>query len=227
MPYKILIVEDEPEIVRLIQNRLKSEKFDITIAMDGAEALGYIVSNHYDLVTLDIMLPHVDGLTLCENLRKRHKDSLILIISALDTMEQKEKAYFLGADDYIPKPFSPKLVALKIESLLKRRVEILNAPLPFYANIQHDTQLKQFYIQGHPLLLTLSEYTIFKILFETPKKVFSKEELSQILYNDDIGNIDKEGIGTHIYQLRKKIALINEDNMIKTIRNIGYTLYEC
>jgi len=227
MPYKILIVEDEPEIVRLIQNRLKSEKFDITIAMDGAEALSYIVSNHYDLVTLDIMLPHVDGLTLCENLRKRHKDSLILIISALDTMEQKEKAYFLGADDYIPKPFSPKLVALKIESLLKRRVEILNAPLPFYANIQHDTQLKQFYIQGHPLLLTLSEYTIFKILFETPKKVFSKEELSQILYNDDIGNIDKEGIGTHIYQLRKKIALINEDNMIKTIRNIGYTLYEC
>jgi len=227
MLYKILIVEDEPDIVRLIQNRLKSEKFDITIAMDGKEALDYIVSNHYDLVTLDIMLPHVDGLTLCENLRKRHKDSLILIISALDTMEQKEKAYLLGADDYIPKPFSPKLVVLKIESLLKRRVEILHAPLPFHANIQHDTELKQFYIQGHPLLLTLSEYTIFKILFETPQKVFSKEELSQILYNEDIGNIDKEGIGTHIYQVRKKIALLSEDNIIKTIRNVGYTLYEC
>ena len=227
MSYKILIVEDEPDIVRLIQNRLKSEKFDVTIAMDGKEALDYIISNHYDLVTLDIMLPHVDGLTLCENIRKRHKDSLILIISALDTMKQKEKAYLLGADDYIPKPFSPKLVALKIESLLKRRVEILNVLLPFYANIQHDTQLKQFYIQEHPLLLTLSEYTIFKILFETPKKVFSKEELSQILYNEDIGNIDKDGIGTHIYQVRKKIALISKDNIIKTIRNVGYTLYEC
>jgi len=227
MLYKILIVEDEPDIVRLIQNRLENEKFDVTIAMDGQEALDYIKLNHYDLVTLDIMLPCVDGFTLCENVRKRHKDSLILIISALDTVEQKEKAYLLGADDYIPKPFSPKLVALKIESLLKRRMEILNAPLPFYANIQHDTQLKQFYILGHPLLLTLSEYTIFKILFETPRKVFSKEELSQILYNDDIGNIDKEGIGTHVYQLRKKIALINEDNMIKTIRNVGYTLYEC
>ncbi len=227
MPYKILIVEDEPDIVRLIQNRLKSEKFDVTVAMDGKEALDYIRSNHYDVVTLDIMLPHVDGLTLCENVRKRHKDSLILIISALDTVEQKEKAYLLGADDYIPKPFSPKLVALKIESLLKRRVEILNAPLPFYASIQHNEQLKQFYLLAHPLLLTLSEYTIFKILFETPKKVFSKEELSQILYNEDIGNIDKEGIGTHIYQLRKKIALISEDTMIKTIRNVGYTLYEC
>jgi len=227
MQYKILIVEDEPDIVRLIQNRLESEKFDVTIALDGKEALDYIRSNHYDVVTLDIMLPHVDGLTLCENVRKRHKDSLILIISALDTVKQKEKAYLLGADDYIPKPFSPKLVALKIESLLKRRVEILNAPLPFYANIQHNEQLKQFYLLDHPLLLTLSEYTIFKILFETPKKVFSKEELSQILYNENIGNIDKEGIGTHIYQLRKKIALISEDNMIKTIRNVGYTLYEC
>jgi len=227
MAYKILIVEDEPDIVRLIQNRIDNVKFDVTVAQDGEEALGYICSNYYDLVTLDIMLPHVDGLTLCENVRTRYKDSLILIISALDTVEQKEKAYMLGADDYISKPFSPKLVALKIESLLKRRVEILNAPLPFYSNVQHDTQLKQFYVQGDPLTLTLSEYTILKILFETPKKVFSKEELSQILYNEDIGNIDKEGIGTHIYQVRKKIALLCEDDIIKTIRNVGYTLYEC
>jgi len=227
MKYHILIVEDEPDIVRLIQNRLDTQKFNVTIAMDGKEALNYIKANHYDLLTLDIMLPHIDGLTLCENVRQRHKDSLILIISALDTLEQKEKAYLLGADDYMSKPFSPKLVAVKIESLLKRRVEMLNAPLPFYANIQHDVDLKQFYIQGHPLMLTVSEYTIFKILFETPKKVFSKEELSQILYNEDIGNIDKEGIGTHIYQIRKKIAVQSKDDIIKTIRNMGYTLYEC
>jgi len=227
MKYNILIVEDEPDIVRLIQNRLDTQKFNVTIAMDGKEALNYIKANHYDLLTLDIMLPHVDGLTLCENVRQRHKDSLILIISALDTLEQKEKAYLLGSDDYIPKPFSPKLVAVKIESLLKRRVEILNAPLPFYANIQHDEALKQFYIQGHPLMFTVSEYTVFKILFETPKKVFSKEELSQILYNEDIGNIDKEGIGSHIYQIRKKIAVQSKDDIIKTVRNVGYTLYEC
>lgn len=227
MTNKILIVEDEPDIVRLIQNRLDVDKFDVTVAKDGAEALNYIRSNHYDVLTLDIMLPHVDGLTLCETVRKKHKDSLVLIVSALDTVEQKEKAYMLGADDYIPKPFSPKLMALKIESLLKRRVEILNASLPFYENIQYDVELKQFYMQGHPLSFTVSEYTIFKTLFETPKKVFSKEELSQILYNEDIGNIDKEGIGTHIYQVRKKIALLSNDDIIKTIRSVGYTLYEC
>ena len=227
MIYKILIVEDEPEIVRLIENRLNKEIFDVTVAMDGAEALKLIENNHYDLLTLDIMLPHVDGLTLCKNVRTRHKDSLILLISALDTVERKEKAYALGADDYIDKPFSPKLVALKIESLLKRRVEITQSPLASFSEVQHDEDLKHFLIQGNRLALTFSEYTIFKILFETPKKVFSKEELSQILYNEDIGKIDKEGIGTHIYQVRKKIALHSSDNVIKTIRNVGYTLYEC
>jgi len=227
MKYKILIVEDEPDIVKLLENRLDDELYDVTIAMDGARALKYIETHHYDLVTLDIMLPHVDGLTLCEAVRKQYKDSLILIISALDTMERKEKAYALGADDYIDKPFSPKLVALKIESLLRRRVEMTNAPLASFGELKHDEHLKHFLIHGKLLALTFSEYTILKILFETPKKVFSKEELSQILYNEDIGNIDKEGIGTHIYNVRKKIALLSTDNVIKTIRSVGYTLYEC
>ena len=226
MKYKILIVEDEPDIVRLIQNRLDVDKFDVTVAMDGKEALCYMHSNHYDLVTLDIMLPHVDGLTLCDNVRKQYKDSLILIISALDTMERKEKAYDLGADDYIEKPFSPKLLALKMESLLKRRMEMTTLPLDSFVDLQHDEDLKHFLIQGKSLALTFSEYTILKMLFETPKKIFSKEELSQILYNEAIGNIDKEGIGTHIYNIRKKIALLSDNNVIKTIRNVGYTLNE-
>lgn len=227
MKYKILIVEDEMDIVKLIQNRLDSDIFDVTVAMDGAQAQAYIRDNHYDLITLDIMLPHVDGLRLCEMIRQEYKDSLILIISALDTIEQKEKAYALGADDYIDKPFSPKLVALKVETLLKRRSEIKFSSLASIQNLQHDEALKLFFIHGKKLVLTLSEYTILKILFETPKKVFSKEELSQILYNEDIGNIDREGIATHIYQVRKKIASFCDDEIIKTIRSIGYTLHEC
>jgi len=227
MKYKILIVEDEPEIIRLIENRLDKTLFDVSIAIDGKEALTLIETNHYDLLTLDIMLPFLDGLSLCQAVRKRHKDSLILIISALDTIERKEKAYNLGADDYIEKPFSPKLLALKIESLLKRRLEITSVPLSSLGHLQHNEDLKHFFIHAKLLTLTLSEYTILKILFETPKKIFSKEELSQILYNEDIGNIDKEGIGTHVYQIRKKISSLSNESIIKTVRSVGYTLYEC
>ncbi len=226
MKYKILIVEDEPEIVKLIQNRLEPEIYDVSVAYNGGEALKLIQNERFDLLTLDIMLPSVDGLSLCDEVRKRHKDSLIIIVSALDIDEKREKAYALGADDYIAKPFSPKMVALKISSLLKRRSELTQVEDVTFAMLEHHEALKRFYVQNHPLTLTVSEYTILETLYSTPKKVFSKEELSQILYNNDIGNIDKKGIGTHIYQLRKKIALYSDEEIIKTVRNVGYTLYE-
>lgn len=197
MKQKILIVEDEPEIVKLIEKRLDKTLYDVTVAYDGLSALELIERNYYDLLCLDIMLPSVDGLTLCAKARASNKNSLIIIISALDFEEEKAKAYALGADDYIAKPFSPKLVAIKVNSLLKRRTEILeNEPLVLQ-KVVHESRLKRFYIENHPLVLTLSEYTIFKTLFMTPKRVFSKEELSQILYNEEIGSIDQKGIGTH------------------------------
>ncbi len=226
MKHKILIVEDEVEIVNLIRKRLDEDKYDITVAYSGDEGLKLIQRESFDLLSLDIMLPSVDGLTLCQKVREKNKNSLIVIISALDIDEEKEKAYLLGADDYIPKPFSPKLVALKIDSLLHRRDELKMDTSYLSQDIYHDSDLKRFYIQSKLLDLTLSEYTILEALYTTPKKVFSKEELAQILYNDDIGNIDKDGIGTHIYQLRKKIASFTEQELIKTVRGIGYTLYE-
>jgi len=227
MKYKILIVEDEPEIVNLIRNRLDDELYDVSVAYNGDDALALIQSEHFDLLSLDIMLPSVDGLTLCDEVRKRHKDSLIIIVSALDLDEKREKAYELGADDYIAKPFSPKILALKIASLLKRRVELSSVEEVSSGVIEHHKDLKRFYVNNAPLTLTLSEYTIFETLYTTKKKVFSKEDLSQILYNNDIGSIDKKGIGTHIYQLRKKIAEYCDEEIIKTVRNVGYTLYEC
>jgi len=226
MKHKILIVEDEPEIVNLICNRLDINEYDITIAYNGKDALTLIQKDYFDLISLDIMLPSVDGLTLCGEIRNRYKDSLIIVVSALALEESKEKAYKLGADDYIAKPFSPKFLALKISSLLKRRFEISHVALDAFKNVHHDQKLKRFYVQNHPLSLTLSEYTIFETLFTTSKKVFSKEELSQVLYDNAIGNIDKEGIGTHICQLRKKIAKYSKEEIIKTVRSIGYTLYE-
>ena len=226
MKHKILIVEDEVEIVNLICKRLDKDKYDIKVAYSGDEGLKLIQREYFDLLSLDIMLPSVNGLTLCKKVREKNKNSLVVIISALDIEEEKEKAYILGADDYIAKPFSPKLVALKIDSLLHRRHELKMHKIDLSREIYHDSDLKRFYIQNNRLDLTLSEYTILEALYTTPKKVFSKDELSQILYNEDIGNIDKDGIGTHIYQLRKKITLFTEQDLIKTVRGIGYTLYE-
>ena len=148
------------------------------------------------------------------------------MVSALDLDESKEEAYHLGADDYISKPFSAKLLGLKIDSLLKRRFELTNIELQFKKIIQYDATLKRFYIQHKQLSLTPSEYMIFETLFTNASNIFSKDDLSQILYNNDLGNIDRDGIGTHIYTLRKKIAQFTDEEIIKTVRSIGYTLYE-
>ena len=226
MKYKILIVEDEVEIINLIIKRLDEKRYDITIAYSGDEGLRLAQSTSFDLLSLDIMLPYVDGLSICKAVREKDKDALIIIVSALDLDEKKERAYALGADDYISKPFSPKLVAVKIDALLQRRKELKSTKTGISQAIHHDSDLKRFYIQTRPLTLTPSEYTILESLYETPKKVFSKEELSQILYDEDVGSIDRDGIGTHIYQLRKKMTQLSEEEIIKTVRGIGYTLYE-
>ena len=225
MKQKILIVEDEPEIVTLITNRIDSSLYKMTVAHDGNAGLTYIRNNQYDLVVLDIMLPSVDGFTLCNEVRKNHKDTLIVIISALDIEEKKIEAYRLGADDYISKPFSPKLLALKIDTLLKRRFEMTYADTSADGILIYHKALKRFYVENRELSLTLSEFTILETLFLAKKRVFSKGELSQILYDEGIGSIDEKGIATHIYTLRKKIARYSEQELIKTVRGIGYTLH--
>jgi DNA-binding response OmpR family regulator len=226
MKHKILIVEDERDIVNLISNRLDKDRYDVTIALSGDEALQLVKTREFDLVSLDIMLPKVDGLTICKELRSRNKKTLIIIVSALDLAQSKENAYSLGADDYIAKPFLPKLLALKIASLLQRRSEMLKSSMEFEKIIQHDIAMQRFLVNNQRLLLTPSEYMIFETLFSNPIKIFSKDELSQILYNEDLGNIDRDGIRTHIYTLRKKISEFTDKEIIKTVRGTGFTLYE-
>ncbi|MFT7860909.1 MAG: response regulator transcription factor [Sulfurimonas sp.] len=173
MKYKLLIVEDEEEIVKLITNRLDKTKYDITIAANGSLAQAAIENEYFDLITLDIMIPFIDGLTLCNQVRSLSKETLIVVVSALDLDESKEKAYALGADDYVAKPFSAKLLALKIEALLQRRLELTKTKHFTKQLIRHDEDLKSFYIQGKHLHLTLSEYTILESLYNNINKVFS------------------------------------------------------
>ena len=120
MKKNILIVEDEHSIVSLINNRLSSDAYNVDIAYDGKEAISKIVSNRYDLITLDIMLPYVDGFEICKKIREQSKQTIVIMISALDTMEFKSKGYDCGVDDYISKPFSAKELAIKIKSIFRK-----------------------------------------------------------------------------------------------------------
>ena len=226
MMHKILIVEDEPEIATLIRNRLEPERYCVTVVHDGDEALQRLERESYDLVTLDVMLPGRDGITLCRALRSRCKETLIVMVTALGGEEQVREGYAQGADDYLCKPFSPKMLAVKIDTLLRRREELRRTPVRRFGVLEHDEPLRAFRVDSQELLLTPSEYAVLEALFRAPHAVLSRDDLAQVIFDGGLGQIDRRGIDTHVYRLRSKIAALCEKPVIKTVRHFGYTLHE-
>ncbi len=224
MKKNILIVEDEEAIVNFIKNRLDSSIYDVDIAMDGNEALKLIEKNNYDLVTLDIMLPHVDGFEICKVLRKKSYHTLIMMVSALDTEEFKLQGYECGCDDYIPKPFSAKELSIKIQSLLNRREQLYNIGTKTVSSFILNDEEKIIKVHSQMLQLTPSEYLILSTLINNSKRVYSRAELAQLIYDNYFGEIDDRGIDSHIYHIRKKIKEYENKELIKTVRGMGYTL---
>ncbi len=227
MKKNILIIEDEESIVHFIKNRLDSKVYNVDIALDGKSALEFIKAKEYDLVTLDIMLPHVDGFTLCNSIRNQSKKTLIIMISALDTEDFKTKGYNYGIDDYIAKPFSAKELSLKIKSLLKRRDELIVSKNQEETNtITINDEAKEISINNFIVDFTPSEYFILSVFTNNKNRVYSRQELAQLIYDNYLGEIDDRGIDSHICNIRKKISLHHNKNIIKTIRGIGYKIDE-
>ena len=226
MKKKILIIEDEVEIAKLLMRRLDDTQYDIVHLSDGAKALERIKSESFDLAYIDIMLPCVDGFTLTQALRDKSKETIIMIVTALGTDSHHLQGYELGADDYVAKPFSPKLLATKMDALLRRRDELLPQDRELPHGMLFNEMAKSITINEHLLPLTPSEYHILLLLLKVPTKVFSRDEITQHLYDTYYYEIDNRGIDTHIYQIRKKVAQFCDESVIKTVRNMGYTIDE-
>jgi len=226
MKRNILIVEDEKSIVGFIKNRLDMSIYNIDIAYDGSVAVKKIDSSTYDLVTLDIMLPNIDGFEICKHIRQKSKKTLVIMISALDTLEFKSKGYSLGIDDYIPKPFSASELAVKIDCLIKRREEISNLEYEALPNIIVKDDTKEIIINGFYIDFTPSEYLILSKLILNKNRVFSRADLAQLIYDNYFGEIDEKGINSHIYNIREKIKKLYNKDIIKTIRGMGYRINE-
>jgi DNA-binding response OmpR family regulator len=224
MKKKILIVEDEESIVSFINNRLNTDTYEVDVALDGQKALFKIQENYYDLITLDIMLPYVDGFELCNAIRKKTKKTLIIMVSALDTEEFKTKAYGYGIDDYIAKPFSAKELCLKIKSLLIRRDELSTFTQTNTSKVILNDQAKEIHVSGNLIEFTPSEYFLLSTFVRNNNRAYSRQELAQLIYHNYLGEIDERGIDSHICNIRKKISKHEEKNIIKTVRGVGYKI---
>jgi len=226
---KILIIEDDEHIAQIIANRLSAHGHHCEMAYDGSVALSKLCQQRYDLVSIDIMLPRIDGLELCKFIHENYPKTLIIVISALDTDEKKSIAYASGSDDFIAKPFNGKELLLKVEALFRRqalnqndKAHVLNGTL-----LIHEHQ-KCITLHGEKVPLTPSEYLLLSTLAQHKKVVFSRDNLAQILWDNGLELADSRVVDSHIYHIRKKLALCDEKfkHTIKTVHGFGYTLHE-
>lgn len=218
MPNKILIVEDEASIREIIASYLKKNTFLVVEAEDGLTALSILKTQHIDLMILDIMIPHIDGFTLCRYARESSQLPIIML-TAKSAEHDKLKGFELGADDYITKPFSPKVLVAKVKALLKRMSYSNNEQQLRGGEISLDPITHTVMVSGQSVQFTHKEYELLRLLLANQGKVFSREELlSRIWGFDYLG--ETRTIDTHIKRIRAKLG--DEARHIITLIRSGY-----
>ncbi len=226
---KILLVEDDKEISTMLKNFLVTEKFEVITAYDGKSALDRFFSDRFSLVLLDLMIPRMSGMEVMGKIRE-NSTVPIIIISAKDTDSDKTLGLGLGADDYITKPFSVTEVLARIKANIRRNTQYAagaaEQPVLQKGNLVMNLNEYSVTKNGCKIELTSKEFEILKLLMQNPKKVYTKEQMYSLVWNDTYYG-DENAVNVHISRLRNKI----EDNPRKpqyviTVWGIGYKLGE-
>ena len=231
MSDKILIVDDEVEIADLIEMYLKSEDYTVYKFYSAKEALACIETTELDLAILDIMMPEIDGLSLCQKIRADHTYPVIML-TARDGEMDKITGLTLGADDYITKPFLPLELVARIKSQLRRykkynpaRVDEEEGDILSYLGLVLNTKTYQCTLNGKPLVLTPTEFAILRILLENKGRVISAEELFHRIWHDEYYSKANNTIPVHVRHLRTKLNdTLNKPKYIKTVWGVGYKI---
>jgi DNA-binding response OmpR family regulator len=219
----ILIVDDDPAIRELLRFYLQKEQYRAIEVADGAEALEQLDSEHVHLAIVDIMMPNIDGYALCREIR-RHYDIPVLMVTAKGEIADKEKAYQAGTDDYIVKPFEPKEVLFRIKALL-RRFQMMNEELIEIGEVTINRNNYEIEAAGRTFILPLKEFELLAQLASYPDRVFSREQLIELVWGNDFTGSDRT-VDVHIKRLRERFSAEKHRFVIQTVRGLGYKLEE-
>ncbi|MDF2941284.1 MAG: two component transcriptional regulator, winged helix family [Herbinix sp.] len=219
MGLNVLVVEDDKKMNEILVDYLESDGYQVYSARDGVEALSLFDKEKIQLVILDIMIPKLDGWSVCRRIRQK-SDVLIIILSARSEEDDKLLGYELGADEYITKPFSPKVLLAGMSALLKR-TQVVNTPdlILSHNEIAIDKEAYLATLSGEELPLTMKEYELLLRLMESPGKVFRREVLINAIWGYDYYG-DGRVVDTNIKTLRKKLG--NCARYIHTVIGVGY-----
>ena len=220
MSYKILVVEDDNQIQELIVEFLSSQDYIVETANDGVEGYEKFKEGEYDLVILDVMMPRLDGHSLCKMIKSVDKEVSVIFLTALGDEENEIKGFDLKADDYISKPFSFNILIKSVEAVLRRKNrEKVEEEVLRFEGLKLELQTFKSYVEGEEIELTLKEFNILKLMISSYPTVVSREKLIEKIWGYDYFG-DTRVIDAHMKNIRKKI----KKDYIKTIKGVGYVL---
>lgn len=226
---KILVVDDEERIRRLLKMYLEREDYIIDEAEDGNEALAKALANDYDVILLDLMMPGKDGIEVCRELREK-KATPVIMLTAKGEEVNRVQGFEVGTDDYIVKPFSPREVVLRVKALLRRasttsylQTNTVTKDVIVYPHLTIDHDAHRVTADGHEVSLTPKEYELLYFLAKSPDKVFDREQLLKEVWQYEFFG-DLRTVDTHVKRLREKLNRVSKNaaKMIVTVWGVGY-----
>jgi two-component system OmpR family response regulator len=223
MDTRILVVDDEANITDLIATALRYERFEVETAADGRDALARTAAFRPHLIVLDVMLPDMDGFEIARRLRDDGEKVPVLFLTARDATEDKVRGLTMGGDDYVTKPFSLEELVARIRAVLRRTNGAAEeSPRLSFADLEMDDDTPEVWRAGAPVELTATEYKLLRYLLLNPRRVLSKAQILDHVWNYDFGG-DANVVETYISYLRKKIDTLGPP-LIHTVRGVGYSL---
>lgn len=222
---RVLIVEDEPRVADFLDRGLRAEGHFCVVAGDGKEGLSLALNGDFDLILLDLVLPKMHGHEVCQQLRINKVSTPLVILTAMDSVEDVVAGLRLGADDYMTKPFSFEELLARVESVMRRNSDrVLEDPCLRVGPVTFDRDALRVSVDDRDIHMTAKELAILELLMSNPGKLFSRERILSNVWGlnmDPLTNV----VDVYIGKLRRKIDSDDGESMIETVRGLGYRLH--
>jgi len=220
---RVLVVEDERKISSYLKRGLEEQGYAVDTAFTGPEALDWAEAAPFDMIILDILLPEMDGLTVCRELRKRDNRTPILMLTARDGVDDRVNGLDAGADDYLVKPFALKELLARLRAMSRRNADTPKSPILQIADLTLDTLTRRVKRGGKNIELTSKEYAVLECLLREPDHVLSRTQIAEHVWSYDVYN-QSNVVDVYIKNLRRKIDDGFDIKLIHTVRGAGYRL---
>ena len=218
---QILLIEDEQRVAAFIQKALEENSYQVDVSRDGAEAVKQFPNKPYDLVILDVLLPHLNGVEVCRYIRQKDKNIPILMLTALSSIDDKVKGLNTGADDYLVKPFHVKELLARIEALLRRKkIDDIDNTITL-GDITLDTHSNTTERAGRKITLTTKEFALLELLMRNPNKILSRQVIAKTVWGIEF-DTGTNVVDVYVNYLRNKIEKGFDSKYIHTVIGKGY-----